>query len=334
MHVYYWLIDFPLGLGEKVAALYEAPFAFLKAARYDPDNPDDTRTLREARATARDVHARRQWWEPYWPRPELRSKLTTMSRFIATAETSEYRLFIWLRPPIIPDKNLVIITREDDTTFGILQSRFHEAWSLRLGTSLEDRPRYTSTTTFETFPFPEGLTPNVPAIRYAGDPRAAAITNAARRLDGLRNAWLNPTDLVRIEPEVVAGYPDRILPKDAAAAAILRERTLTNLYNQRPQWLVDAHRDLDATVATAYGWPVDIADDEALANLLELNLSHQAVSESASKSRSITPEEVRRSPQLKLPIAGGKQPNEAASTARARRTEQQAFPRKRGQKSA
>lgn len=315
----YWLIDFPLGLSENAAALYEAPFAFLKAARYEPNNPDDTRTLREARATARDVHARRQWWEPYWPRPELRSKLAAMSRFIATAETAEYRLFIWLRPPIVPDKNLVIITREDDTTFGILQSRFHEAWSLRLGTSLEDRPRYTSTTTFETFPFPEGLTPNVPSVRYNDDPRAVAIANAARRLDELRNAWLNPTDVVRIEPEVVAGYPDRFVPKDATAAAMLRDRTLTNLYNQRPQWLIDAHRDLDAVVAAAYGWPADISEEDALARLLELNLTRVAVSKTKPmqqktkrKSRSVTPEETWRSPQFKLPIAGGKQAKHSA----------------------
>lgn len=50
-------------------------------------------------------------------------------------------------------------------------------------------------------------------------------------------------------------------------------RTLTNLYNARPQWLADAHRDLDAAVAAAYGWPADISEDEALAKLLELNLS-------------------------------------------------------------
>ncbi len=272
----YWLIDIPLGLTESEAALYEGPFQFLKSARYDPDNAEDTRTLVEARAVARDTHARRQWWEPYWPRPELRRTLPTMARCIVTAETAEYRLFIWLRPPVVPDKNLIVIARDDDTTFGVLQSRFHEAWSLRLGTSLEDRPRYTSTTTFETFPFPEGLAPNIPAKDYADDPRAVAIAKAAKRLDDLRNAWLNPPDLVRIEPEVVPGYPDRILPKDVVAAATLRERTLTNLYNQRPQWLLDAHRDLDAAVAAAYGWPADISEEEALAKLLELNLARAA----------------------------------------------------------
>ena len=56
----------------------------------------------------------------------------------------------------------------------------------------------------------------------------------------------------------------------------MRERTLTNLYNQRPQWLVDAHRDLDAAVAAAYGWPTDISEEDALAKLLELNLERAA----------------------------------------------------------
>ncbi len=57
------------------------------------------------------------------------------------------------------------------------------------------------------------------------------------------------------------------------AAAILKERTLTKLYNARPAWLDHAHRDLDAAVAAAYGWPADISDDEILARLLALNLA-------------------------------------------------------------
>jgi hypothetical protein len=67
-------------------------------------------------------------------------------------------------------------------------------------------------------------------------------------------------------PEVVPGYPDRILPKNEKAAAELKKRTLTNLYNARPQWLADAHRDLDAA---AYGWPANISEEDALAKLLE-----------------------------------------------------------------
>jgi type II restriction/modification system DNA methylase subunit YeeA len=178
---------------------------------------------------------------------------------------------------VCPDHQLIAITRDDDTSFGILHSKFHEAWALRLGTSLEDRPRYTATTTFETFPFPEGLAPNVPTVDYDDDPRAVAIAEAARRLNELREMWLNPPDLVERVPEVVPGYPDRIVPVSPKAAAILKTRTLTNLYNERPTWLDNAHRELDAAVAAAYGWSLDIAEEEALSRLLALNLERAAL---------------------------------------------------------
>jgi len=178
---------------------------------------------------------------------------------------------MWMKTGNMPDKNLIVIARDDDTTFGILHSRFHAAWALRLGTSLEDRPRYTSSTTFRTFPFPQGLTPDIPASDYANDPRAIAIAEAAQRLETLRNHWLNPPDLVKVVPEVVAGYPDRLIPIGPKAEVTLKKRTLTNLYNQRPAWLDQAHRRLDAVVAEAYGWPVEISDEQALTHLLTLN---------------------------------------------------------------
>jgi len=78
---------------------------------------------------------------------------------MATARVAKHRLFAWQPTVVLPDSQVVVVARADDTTFGILHSRFHELWSLRMGTSLEDRPRYTPTTCFETFPFPTGLTP-------------------------------------------------------------------------------------------------------------------------------------------------------------------------------
>ena len=118
-----------------------------------------------------------------------------------------------------------------------------------------------------------------------------AIANAAANLNTLRNNWLNPSDLVRTEPEVVPTtaerekgakpiYPDRILPIDATTEATLRKLTLTNLYNQRPQWLIDAHHTLDDAVAAAYGWPASISDEDALEELLKLNLSRAATAKS------------------------------------------------------
>ena len=102
------------------------------------------------------------------------------------------------------------------------------------------------------------------------------IATAAVDLDRLREAWLNPPDLVRTEPEVVPGYPDRILPKDEQSAKVLKKRTLTNLYNERPAWLDNAHKALDAAVAAAYGWPADLSDDEIVARLFALNQERAA----------------------------------------------------------
>jgi hypothetical protein len=45
-----------------------------------------------------------------------------------------------------------------------------------------------------------------------------------------------------------------------------------SVYNERPAWLANVHRDLDTAVADAYGWKADISDDEILGKLLALNL--------------------------------------------------------------
>lgn len=97
----------------------------------------------------------------------------------------------------------------------------------------------------------------------------------------MRENWLNPPDLVRRVPEVVPGYPDRILPVDDKAEKELKKRTLTNLYNARPAWLDHVHKALDEAVAGAYGWGDDwragvLTDDEILARLFHLNQQRAA----------------------------------------------------------
>jgi len=77
------------------------------------------------------------------------------------------------------------------------------------------------------------------------------------------------------------GYPDRILPKEEAAARVLKQRTLTNLYNEHPVWLAHAHRDLDTAVAAAYGWLPDLSDDEIWSRLFALNQSRAHTQSSA-----------------------------------------------------
>jgi type II restriction/modification system DNA methylase subunit YeeA len=298
-----WIVDFGSEMTEQQAALYEAPFQYIKEHVF----PERSQNRRDA--------YRERWWRHVESRPAFHASVHGHERYIATPRVAKHRTFVWLDRSIVPDSRIFAFTRSDDVFFGILHSRFHEIWSLRTCSwhGVGNDPTYNSAGVFETFAFPEGLTPDVAAIRYARDPRATAIASAARRLHDLRNAWLNPDDLVENSPEVVPGYPNRILPKDTRSEAILRERTLTNLYNQRPQWLINAHADLDDVVAAAYGWPNDISEDDVLANLLELNLARESLdarvksSLRTRKSARPTADEFRRSPQMTLPIDGGRQ---------------------------
>jgi type II restriction/modification system DNA methylase subunit YeeA len=260
-----WIVDFGTSMTESEAAQFIEPFAHVMTV------------VKPVRAVNKLVPLRELWWRHWRPRAGMRSALSQRARYIVTPEVSKHRVFVWLPLAVLPDKNLIVIARDDDAAFGILHSCFHETWSLRLCTWLGvgNDPRYTPSTTFETFPFPEGLTPNLPAASYAQDPRAIAIAEAVRALTEARDRWLNPAELVEHVPEVVPGFPDRIVPRNAAAEQALKKRTLTNLYNTRgtPEgaWLDALHRRLDEAVAAAYGWPADISPDDALAALLALN---------------------------------------------------------------
>jgi hypothetical protein len=118
--------------------------------------------------------------------------------------------------------------------------------------------------------------------------QASQIASAAKRLNDLREAWLNPPEWTQRVPEVVplgmatSPYPDRVLPRNHLSEADLKQlqkRTLTNLYNQRPSWLQLAHQQLDAAVAAAYGWAdytADMPDADILARLLALNHARSA----------------------------------------------------------
>jgi type II restriction/modification system DNA methylase subunit YeeA len=268
-----YVIDFGDYESPQDASLFELPYHFLETAYEE--------YAESSKLKKRKIIVRPDWWVHRRSGAALRKAIKSLDRFIVTPRVGKHRVFIWLEKGSVPDSATFAIARDDDTSFGILHSTFHELWSLRMGTSLEDRPRYTPSTTFETFPFPEGLTPNIPAADYADDPRAMSIATAAARLNELRENWLNPADLIVREPEVVPGYPDRILPRDEAAAAELKKRTLTNLYNARPAWLDNAHKALDEAVAEAYGWGEDyraglLTEDEILARLFRLNQERAA----------------------------------------------------------
>ena len=220
-----WTIDFALMTMEE-AAQYEAPFEYVK------------RVVKPAREKRRDDY-RGCWWQYARPRPEMRSSLKGLSRFIATPSVSKYRIFVWMNPEVLSNQGTLVFARSDDCFFGILHSRIHEVWARAQGTQLREEisgARYTPTTSFETFPFPK-----------PSHAEEAAITNSSLELVAKRDEWLTGHDS--------------------------KPRHLTRLYNERPTWLQLAHAKLDAAVAAAYGWPADVSDDVILERLLALNLA-------------------------------------------------------------
>lgn len=231
-----WTIDFGNDMTVGQAAQYEAPFEHVKSVVY----PERQRHRRESR--------RERWWIYGEAAPGMRNAISPLVRYIATPRVSKHRLFVWQKPAVLCNDATFVFARADDYFFGILQSKTHELWSRATGTQLrevESGFRYTATSTFETFPFPWP-----PGREPKDDSRVEAIAAAARELVKKRDAWLSPPD---------------------ASAAELKKRTLTNLYNENPAWLQDAHRELDDAVLAAYGWPKNLSDQDILTRLLQLN---------------------------------------------------------------
>jgi len=234
-----WIIDFPPGMSERDAALYEAPFEYVKE-HVKPKRLENKRKTYAAK-----------WWVHAEPRPEMRGALPGLKRYLLTPRVTKYRFFVWAATEVLADSAVIAFARSDDYFFGVLHSRVHEVWARGTGTQLREAEsgfRYTPTTCFETFPFPQP-TPQ----------QEEAIAAAAKRLNRLREEWLNPGPVEGLQ-----------LPETE-----LKKRTLTNLYNQRPTWLVNAHAALDAAVFDAYGWSGQLDDSQILARLLELNLQRE-----------------------------------------------------------
>ena len=218
-----WIVDFGVDMPEADAALYEAPFEYVLA------------NVKPERIKNRMRRRAERWWIHGSAAPNMRQALSGLLRYIGTSMVSRHRMFSYIDGDVLPDATIIVFARDDDYFFGVLHSRIHEVWARAMGTQLREAEsgiRYTPTTCFETFPFPE-----------PDDAQRAAIAEAAKTLNELR---------------------EQRLKGDSKA-------TLTNLYNQRPAWLANAHADLDAAVAAAYGWPATLPDAEILERLLTLN---------------------------------------------------------------
>ncbi|MBP5997291.1 MAG: class I SAM-dependent DNA methyltransferase [Azonexus sp.] len=276
-----WIIDFGVDMSLENATLFEQPFAHV------------LEHVKPEREKNNDRGRRENWWRFGRNGADMRAACRGLERFIVTPRVAKHRYFVWQHGLSSPDSRLCVIARSDETTFGLLSSRLHLVWAFANASmhGVGNDPTYNNASCFETFPFPAGLTPRDTATGAPSGPLAERIAGAARRLNELRENWLNPAewvDWVITPEEEKAGFPPRPVARPGHEAE-LKKRTLTNLYNAKlagkAAWLDLAHRELDAAVAAAYGWAdytPEMPDDEILRRLLALNLERAGGAPAAS----------------------------------------------------
>uniref|UniRef100_UPI0013EB37B7 class I SAM-dependent DNA methyltransferase n=1 Tax=Candidatus Chloroploca sp. Khr17 TaxID=2496869 RepID=UPI0013EB37B7 len=235
-----WIIFFGENMSFDEAKLYEEPFRYVE------------QHVKPERLKSRQKRLRECYWLFEKPRPAMWRAAERLHRFIITPRVARHRIFVFLETTTIPDTRTVVIMRSDEYFLGILHSYVHELWALSTSSrhGVGNDPTYNAQSCFETFPFPWP-----PGQEPLDDPRVTAISEAAQRLVAQRDTWLNEPGLSEAE---------------------LKQRTLTKLYNQRPPWLDQAHKELDQAVCDAYGWPHDLSDEAILTQLLALNLARAA----------------------------------------------------------
>lgn len=226
---------------------------FEEASKYRRPMQHVVNEVKPERERNNEKATRENWWRFKRPVPALRKALEGKERFMATTIHAKYRCFVWLSHDVLPNNALTAIVSDSDCLYGVLNSTLHTAWAFKQGTSLGPTPRYTSSTTFETFPFP----------RPTPDQRIS-IEEAAHYLEKAR-AFLHAKDAPGRKSGVKLGLTE--MYNLLAEYRVTKQEKVTGLAT-----LADAHDMLDKAVAAAYGWTWPLEDEELLRRLLELNL--------------------------------------------------------------
>ena len=187
----------------------------------------------------KDKTIREKWWLHGRNRPELRTYIEDINRFIATVETSKHRYFIFLDKSILPDNRLVNIASSSAADLAILSSFVHTCYASFTGSRLGvgNDLIYNKTRCFETFPFPEIQNP---ALK-------TRLTNLGEQLDAHRKARQAE------HPELTLTGMYNVLEKLRSAETltdkdkVIHDQGLVTLLKQ-------IHDDIDQATYEAYGW--------------------------------------------------------------------------------
>ncbi|GAA3959428.1 class I SAM-dependent DNA methyltransferase [Hymenobacter antarcticus] len=228
--------------------------------------------VKPERDQSKEPRVKAKWWLHGRTRDDLRAAIKPLQRYIATVETAKHRVFQFLDADIIPDNMLVAVALDDAYFLGVLSSGIHQTWALATGAILGvgGTPRYNKSRCFDPFPFPA-----------ATEAQQAEIRKLAEQLDGHRkrqqaqHPTLTLTDLYNVVEKLRAGLPltakEQVTHENGLAAVVL-----------------ELHKQLDAAVAAAYGWPPALPDAELLTRLVQLN-QQRAAEEAAGTVRYLRP---------------------------------------------
>lgn len=254
------------------------------------------------RVKERNPKLREYWWLFEANRPNLRDANKDISRFIVTVENAPVRYFVFLNSKILPDQKLRVISSEDGYVLGVLSSRIHTVFSMRVGgrQGVANTPVYNTQCT-TTFPFPAADEAQQARIRTLGE-----ALDAHRKRQQAQHPQLTMTEMYNVLEKLRAGEPLSAKEKQ------IHEWGLLSLLRQ-------LHDDLDAAVCAAYGWPVELNDAEILERLVALNAA-RAAEEAQGQVRWLRPgyqapeavAEPRQATLIELPVEAGERGSRGA----------------------
>lgn len=228
-------------------------------------------TVKPSRDQNREPWRKKYWWWYGRTHEDLRASTGGLSAIIATTRTAKHRLFSFLPSTTIAESKIVVIALEDHWKLAALSSGTHLIWALSNGSFLEDRPNYNHSECFNKFPFPAPTDTQKTTLRALGE-----------ELDKHRK------DRQAEYPKLTLTNMYNVLEKFRGGEVI--EGKDKEIYNDGLIGLLkDIHDRIDTAVADAYGWSVDLTDEEILQRLVDLNLE-RAREEADGKIRYLRPE--------------------------------------------
>lgn len=211
----------------------------LEAAMKYPKALDIVRErVKPIRETNNRAAYRKYWWQFAEARREMRTALKGRKRYVASVAQGKRLLLAWADASTCPSNLTYVLAFDDDYAMGVLSSSAHGAWAWSRSSTLKGDLRYTPSSAFETFPWPDPVE-----------------DNQREHIGKLSH------DIIERRQAICAG----------------EEFGLTKLYNLVDEGAYEdlkaLHRKLDEAVAVAYGWPREVAHDhdETVRRLLELN---------------------------------------------------------------